>query len=128
AAPHVNTARFPAAATDLGELQDEGYPQPYPPVTTTVSYPAVSPMPLSPSGSSHGAYPTADWSSERPIIRPAAGSSMAAPPPPPDRRRTPMVMPQPAALGAEDLGIEESEFDKPTYLRRSLAAHDPGSR
>jgi cell division protein FtsZ len=128
AAPHVNTARFPAAATDLGELQDEGYPQPYPPVTTTVSYPSVSPMPLSPSGSSHGAYPTADWSSERPIIRPAVGSSMAAPPPPADRRRTPMVMPQPAALGAEDLGIEESEFDKPTYLRRSLAAHDPGSR
>ena len=24
----------------------------------------------------------------------------------------------------EDLGIEESEFDKPTYLRRGLAHHD----
>ena len=31
------------------------------------------------------------------------------------------------ALAAEDLGIEESEFDKPTYLRRGLDAHDPSN-
>jgi len=75
------------------------------------------------------AYPGSDWSSEgRPIIRPPVGSAMSGsmPPPPPERRR-PATIP---AMSAEDLGIEESEFDKPTYLRRTLAAHgDPsGSR
>jgi hypothetical protein len=124
-APHVNTARFPAAALDLGELADDGYPQPYPPVTTAVNYPSVSPMPLAASGSiGTAAYPNSDWSSaDRPIIRPqigsGIGSGMGSTPPPADRRRTPMM----PALAAEDLGIEESEFDKPTYLRRSLAAH-----
>jgi cell division protein FtsZ len=125
-APHVVTARFPSAAADLGELADDGYPQPYPPVTTQVSYPSVSPMPLATSGSGAPAYPTADWSAEgRPVIRPQVGSQQAGSAPPADRRRTPMM----PALAAEDLGIEESEFDKPTYLRRSLAAHgEPGSR
>jgi hypothetical protein len=56
----------------------------------------------------------------RPVIRPAvpspiatanaAGSSA--------RRVTPSA---PAALATAHLGIEESEFDKPTYLRRALA-------
>jgi hypothetical protein len=128
-AAHVSTARFPSAAADLGELADDGYPQPYPPVTTSVSYPAVSPMPLSATGGiATAAYPAADWSNEgRPIIRPQVGSSMGAGTAvsPGDRRRTPML----PALASEDLGIEESEFDKPTYLRRSLAAHgDPPSR
>ena len=113
---------------DLGELADDGYPQPYPPVTSSVNYPAVSPMPLSASSPlSTAAYPGSDWSSEgRPIIRPPVGSSMngSSTPPPPDRRRTPML----PALAAEDLGIEESEFDKPTYLRRSLAAHGDPTR
>jgi hypothetical protein len=66
----------------------------------------------------------ADWASEgRPIIRPAVGSTMGSGAG--DRRRTPLM----PALAAEDLGIEESEFDKPTYLRRGLASHgDPGAR
>jgi FtsZ family protein len=127
-APHVNTARFPSAALALGELADDGYPQPYPPVTTAVSYPTVSPMPLAASGSiGTAAYPASDWSSaDRPIIRPPVGSAMSgSTPPPADRRRTPMM----PALAAEELGIEESEFDKPTYLRRSLAAHgEPSGR
>jgi cell division protein FtsZ len=124
---HVNTARFPSAALDLGELADDGYPQPYPPVTHAVSYPPVSPMPLSHSAgmAATAAYPGTEWGAEpRPIIRPPVGSSMngGSTPAPADRRRPPLV-PSPAALAAEDLGIEESEFDKPTYLRRSLAAH-----
>jgi cell division protein FtsZ len=130
-ASHVPTARFPAAALELGELADDGYPQPYPPVTTTVSYPPVSPMPLTASGTigaGVAAYPTADWASEgRPIIRPAVGSTMGAGAglSASDRRRTPMM----PALAVEELGIEESEFDKPTYLRRGLASHgDPGPR
>jgi hypothetical protein len=28
----------------------------------------------------------------------------------------------PAVRGADELGVEESEFDKPTYLRRGLTA------
>jgi len=40
-------------------------------------------------------------------------------------RRTPII---PAALAAEDLGIEENEFDKPAYLRRGLHAHDPSNQ
>ena len=127
-AAKVNTARFPSAALDLGEF-DDGYPQPYPPVTSAVSHPSVSPMPLSvasPLGTA--AYPGSDWSSEgRPIIRPPVGSAMSASMSPPADRRRPATIP---AMSAEDLGIEESEFDKPTYLRRTLAAHgDPsGSR
>jgi cell division protein FtsZ len=123
-APHVNTARFPSAAMDLGELIGD-YPQPYPPAPS-VSQPA-SPMPLSaPSSMSAAGYPGSDWSSEgRPIIRPPVGSAMSAGmSPPADRRRPPPI----PAMSAEDLGIEESEFDKPTYLRRTLAAHgDPSS-
>src|SRR3954468_17301344 len=112
---HVRTDRFPSAAADLGELADDGYPQPYPPVTTSVNYPPVSPMPLATAamGATTGAYPMADWSGEgRPIIRPQVGgreNASAAAAPPPDRRRTPMM---PALHSEADLGIEESEFDK----------------
>jgi cell division protein FtsZ len=125
----IRTDRFPSAAADLGELADDGYPQPYPPVTTSVNYPPVSPMPLASAamGATTGAYPMSDWSGEgRPIIRPQVGAGAnagAGNAPPPDRRRTPMM---PALHSEADLGIEESEFDKPTYLRRGLAAHgDP---
>ena len=55
---------------------------------------------------------TPDWtaSNERPIIRPQVS-------PAPNARRAPVPR-----MPSDDLGVEESEFDKPTYLRRGLVA------
>jgi cell division protein FtsZ len=53
---------------------------------------------------------------ERPIVRPQAPG--AAPTAPLGRRSAQMQSPRPA----DELGVEESEFDKPTYLRRGLYA------
>jgi hypothetical protein len=50
---------------------------------------------------------------ERPIIRPQTTSA------PMQRRASGQV---PAQRPADELGVEESEFDKPTYLRRGLYA------
>jgi cell division protein FtsZ len=56
----------------------------------------------------------------RPVIRPAVPSPIttANPAGSSSRRVTPSV---PASLATAHLGIEESEFDKPTYLRRAMA-------
>jgi len=51
---------------------------------------------------------------DRPMARP-----QNAPPVPPGARRT---MQQQSPRTADELGVEESEFDKPTYLRRGLYA------
>jgi cell division protein FtsZ len=51
---------------------------------------------------------------ERPNVRPQAGASATAP----LGRRPQVQSPRPA----DELGVEESEFDKPTYLRRGLYA------
>jgi cell division protein FtsZ len=53
---------------------------------------------------------------ERPLVRAQAANT--APPPVPGRRSAQMQSPRPA----DELGVEESEFDKPTYLRRGLYA------
>jgi len=53
---------------------------------------------------------------ERPLVRPQTANT--APPPVPGRRSAQMQSPRPA----DELGVEESEFDKPTYLRRGLYA------
>jgi hypothetical protein len=53
---------------------------------------------------------------ERPIVRPQTSNTV--PPPAPGRRSAQMQSPRPA----DELGVEESEFDKPTYLRRGLYA------
>jgi cell division protein FtsZ len=55
-----------------------------------------------------------DRSIERPIIRASQGAGTA-----PLSRRAPA---QPAQRSADELGVEESEFDKPTYLRRGIYA------
>ena len=67
-----------------------------------------------------GAVPTApqpngpEWTpSERPMAR-APGTPTV---PPGARRQM-----QPPRPGNDELGVEESEFDKPTYLRRGLYA------
>jgi hypothetical protein len=58
-----------------------------------------------------------EWTpAERPIIRPPV--SGAAPGAAPPRRMQAQVATRPA----DDLGVEESELDKPTYLRRGLFA------
>ena len=61
--------------------------------------------------------PGSEWTpAERPIIRPQAAGGTSAP----MVRRAPgqVASPRPA----DELGVEESEFDKPTYLRRGLFA------
>ncbi len=67
-----------------------------------------------------GAVPTApqpngpEWTpSERPMARPPGTPTL----PPGARRQM-----QPPRQGNDELGVEESEFDKPTYLRRGLYA------
>ena len=81
-------------------------------------YTAATPAPVAASPTSpinYGGLPTAEWTppAERPIIRPPV--SGAGPQP----RR----MSSPAQVrGADELGVEENEFDKPTYLRRGLSA------
>ena len=64
-----------------------------------------------------GAQPNGpEWTpSERPIVRAQAANTA---PPVPGRRSAQMQSPRPA----DELGVEESEFDKPTYLRRGLYA------
>ena len=57
----------------------------------------------------------------RPVIRPAVTSPMSTVPGSGPRRAPGTV---PAAL-ADHLCIEESEFDKPTYLRRAMAGETP---
>jgi cell division protein FtsZ len=57
----------------------------------------------------------AEWTPpERPIIRPQSSGTA-----PLQRRASGQV---PAQRPADELGVEESEFDKPTYLRRGLYA------
>ena len=56
----------------------------------------------------------------RPVIRPAVTSPMSTVPGSAPRRTS-----GPVALAADHLCIEESEFDKPTYLRRAMAGEPP---
>jgi cell division protein FtsZ len=80
--------------------------------------PASTQQPTAPGG--YGVQPAAEWTpAERPIIRPAVTAAGAAVPPGQPARRTSAQM---AARPADELGVEESEFDKPTYLRRGIFA------
>ncbi len=89
------------------------------PLPVVTAYP---PLPYPP--------PSGEWTpppESRPIIRPPVASTMSGPGAAPGgpRRSSPVPL-----LPSEDLGIEESEFDRPTYLRRSLATEGgvPGMR
>jgi cell division protein FtsZ len=80
---------------------------------------ATTQAPTAPGG--FGIAPAAEWTpAERPIIRPpvAAAGASASPGGPPPRRMSSQVASRPA----DELGVEESEFDKPTYLRRGIFA------
>ena len=76
----------------------------------------VPPAALGATPASLAQQPGAEWiPAERPIIRAQSGGGSA-----PLVRRAPSQMsPRPPA---DELGVEESEFDKPTYLRRGLFA------
>jgi hypothetical protein len=60
----------------------------------------------------------------RPVIRPAVTSAMNTVPGSGPRRTSGSV---PVALAADHLCIEESEFDRPTYLRRAMAGEAPSA-
>jgi cell division protein FtsZ len=80
-------------------------------------YSSMSEVPPAPMGAIPGtAQPNGpEWTpSERPVVRPQA----AAPVPQAPQNRRQMQPPRPG----DELGVEESEFDKPTYLRRGLYA------
>jgi hypothetical protein len=86
------------------------------------------PMPNTPSAPTYnaanppmglGVAPNNEWTpAERPIIRPPVAPATAASAVPPGRRAGNQVSARPA----DELGVEESEFDKPTYLRRGIFA------
>jgi cell division protein FtsZ len=59
-------------------------------------------------------------SDSRPVIRPAVASPISAVSVTSSARR--VTSSQPTTLATAHLGIEESEFDKPTYLRRAMAS------
>jgi len=81
----------------------------YPPLPMLATPAPVTP-PLAPIGAPDS----------RPVIRPAVASPIASASATSTARR--MASPSgPTALAAAHLGIEESEFDKPTYLRRAMA-------
>jgi hypothetical protein len=83
------------------------------------SIPPVPGAVAAPSG--FGVAPATEWgapadrSADRPIIRPPVSGGAGVQP----RRMSTQV---PSVRGADELGVEESEFDKPTYLRRGLVA------
>ena len=73
-------------------------------------YTAATPAPVAASPTSpitYGGLPTAEWGppAERPIIRPP----VSGPGPQPRRMSSPAQV-----RGADELGVEENEFDKPT--------------
>ena len=84
----------------------------YPPPTSLLT---PAPVFAQMSAPSHG-----------PVIRPAVASPISPASVTSSARRT---TPAPAtSLTSAHLGIEESEFDKPTYLRRALASGHPGDQ
>ena len=81
----------------------------YPPLPMLATPAPVTP-PLAPIGAPDS----------RPVIRPAVASPIASASATSTARR--MASPSgPTGLAAAPLGIEEREFDKPTYLRRAMA-------
>jgi cell division protein FtsZ len=107
-APAMPAAPWPAAQTPTNR---GGYAAPASETINTddfyLNMEQIPPAgPAAPSGS--------EWTPpERPIIRPQTTSA------PMQRRASGQV---PTQRPADELGVEESEFDKPTYLRRGLYA------
>jgi hypothetical protein len=81
--------------------------------------PVVAPAPAGPVAVAERPAPVPE---SRPVIRPAVTSPMSTVPGSGPRRASGTVS---VALAADHLCIEESEFDKPTYLRRAMAGETP---
>ncbi len=104
---------FPLA-NDMDEMGD-GYPPGFghAPLGQPQSYVAGP-------NNGHGGYSAAgEWSADRPNIRPQAPSPLGQAQAAPTRRNGgPATM----ASGGDELGIEESHYDTPAYLRRRTPA------
>ncbi len=109
-APAMATAPWPTAQTPTNR---GGYAAPAPAsetINTDDFYLNMEQIPPAGPAAQSGS----EWTPpERPIIRPQTTSA------PMQRRASGQV---PAQRPADELGVEESEFDKPTYLRRGLYA------
>jgi cell division protein FtsZ len=123
----VATAWPPAPEPiDIGDLASDAYtsmamsqPAPYPggPISP---FPPAAPMTSAPSA-------PVEWvqaGESRPNIRPPVTSSQSGGGGLSGPRRVTSAPPASASLTVEDLGIDESEFDKPTYLRRAHGAQE----
>jgi cell division protein FtsZ len=105
--PAMATAPWPAATTPTNR---GGYAAPSETINTDDFYLNMEQIPPVPTPASG-----AEWTpAERPIIRPQSAGTA-----PLQRRVSGQV---PAQRSPDELGVEESEFDKPTYLRRGLYA------
>jgi cell division protein FtsZ len=118
----ANPVSAPLEATDTEVEIDEAEIHRYPPLSSL-----VTPAPVFAQSGPVYAHATpvvqADRQTpapdSRPVIRPAVASPIASANMTSSARR---VTPSgPTSLATAHLGIEESEFDKPTYLRRALA-------
>jgi hypothetical protein len=126
----------PASDADPAEFGHEGYPTAaafaHAPLTAHMPSAQASAPPAQPMSQASGySQPSGyngsgmgEWSQtgERPSIRPPAPSPLSAGPgapgaPGPSRRGSPHP-----TLPSDELGIEESEYDTPAYLRRSRTA------
>ncbi len=106
--PAMATAPWPAATTPTNR---GGYAAPSETINTDDFYLNMEQIPPVPTPAQSGA----EWTpAERPIIRPQSAGTA-----PLQRRVSGQV---PAQRSPDELGVEESEFDKPTYLRRGLYA------
>ncbi|HSY39081.1 MAG TPA: cell division protein FtsZ, partial [Polyangia bacterium] len=106
--PAMATAPWPAATTPTNR---GGYAAPSETINTDDFYLNMEQIPPAPLPPQSGA----EWTpAERPIIRPQSAGTA-----PLQRRVSGQV---PAQRSPDELGVEESEFDKPTYLRRGLYA------
>jgi cell division protein FtsZ len=106
--PAMPTAPWPPATTPTNR---GGYAAPSETINTDDFYLNMEQIPPAPLPPQNGA----EWTpAERPIIRPQSSGTA-----PLQRRVSGQV---PAQRAPDELGVEESEFDKPTYLRRGLYA------
>jgi len=110
-----------AAISDVVEFADTGVdeysvPHAYPAGAMTYTPPPVIGVSSAPSAPTTIERST-PISESRPVIRPAVSSPMATAGTAPRRLAGSATM----AIVADHLGIEENEYDKPTYLRRAMA-------
>jgi hypothetical protein len=124
--PTVISAHAHSAVPEIVEFADTDVDD-----YASMSYPAGTMMytPAPAVGGAHSgpvaiAERMAPAQESRPVIRPAVTSPMNTVPGSGPRRTSGSV---PVALAADHLCIEESEFDRPTYLRRAMAGEAPAA-